>query len=259
MASPASDSLLVSRRALLCAGCGSLVAADLHSTRDEHRSTHEGCTVGEAELRALPASWSPADMLDRLIPVSGDVSFDRALGRQLVRLARTFSVRPSFAYADDLGSMNAVASPVSLVRGTQGAVAFGIRMLRHLRSLGEGGDMAVLGVCAHEFGHVRQYSSDDFWSLRSAHPTAKLVELHADYLAGYFLARFKRERPHVRLRAYGEFLFQSGTFDYWSPEFHGTPQERVRAAEEGFRQASREEDVTTAVRAGRVFVTRTFG
>jgi len=244
------------RQTLACAACVLLGA------KDAMARTRGGCCVDEEQLATLltasDARFGSALSMDRLIPFSGDAQFDKALGRQLVRLARTFAVRPGFAYADDYNGLNAAASAATRVPDTRGTVAFGLRLLRNLLSRGDGGDIAVLGICAHEFAHIHQFFSDDHWALSSAHPTAKLVELHADCLSGYFIGQIKRDRPYVNLRRFGDFLFQSGTYDFGNPDFHGTPQERVRAAEEGFRIASKVDSFADAARAARLFVLQNF-
>lgn len=244
------------RRTLVCAACA------LFGSTDARASSLEGCCLEARKLdellNASGARFGTYLSMDRLIPVSGDAKFDKALGRQLVRLARSFAVRPGFAYADDYVGMNAAASPETRIPDTRGTVAFGIRFLRHILSRGDGGDIAVLGICAHEFAHIHQFFSDDYRALRSAHQTAKLVELHADFLSGYFIGQFKRDRPHVKLQAFGDFLFRAGTYDFGNPDFHGTPSERVRAAEEGFRLASKEGAFTVAARAGSLLVLQNF-
>lgn len=244
------------RLTLVCAACV------LFRSRDAMAGSPGGCCVDAEQLDTLlaasEAGVGSALSMDRLIPFSGDAQFDKALGRQLVRLARTFAVRPGFAYADDYSGMNAAASAATRVPDTRGTVAFGSRLLRNLLSRGDGGDIAVLGICAHEFAHIHQFFSDDHWSLSSAHPTAKLVELHADYLSGYFIGQIKHDRPYVNLQKFGDFLFHSGNYDFGNPDFHGTPQERVRAAEEGFRLASKQSSFAIAARVARVFALQNF-
>lgn len=244
------------RRTLVCAACL------LWKSKSAMASTHTGCCLDGHQLDDLLATansrFGSFLSMDRLIPFSGDPQFDRALGRQLVRLASAFSVRPGFAYADDFNDMNAAASPVTKVQDTRGTVAFGIRFLRQLLSRGDGGDIAVLGICAHEFAHIHQFFSDDRWLLSSVHRTAKLVELHADYLSGYFIGQFKRDRPRINLQTFGDFLFRAGNYEFNDPEFHGTPRERVRAAEEGFRVAAVQGSFAAAARSGRAFVLQYF-
>ena len=62
----------------------------------------------------------------------------------------------------------------------------------------------------------------------------KYVELHADFLLGYYLGVRKRQEPSVRLWASGQSLFEIGDYKFNDPRHHGTPRERIAAAETGF-------------------------
>jgi hypothetical protein len=192
------------------------------------------------------------DMRDPMLPSSGDLVFDKALGRQLVRLARDFSVRPGFGFVDDRFERNAMASNLTRLPGTRGTVLFGLHFMRTMLNAGAGGDISVLGVCAHEFAHIHQFFSGDHAELASKHDTSKLVELHADYLSGYFIAQIKKERPSITLQKFGAFLYSIGSYDTDHPDFHGTPDERIEAAEQGFRSASL--PFATAAATGKAYV-----
>lgn len=52
--------------------------------------------------------------------------------------------------------------------------------------------MAVLAVCAHEFGHIAQFRAGVRDRLLRGQRTVKRMELHADLLSGYFLGYRKR-------------------------------------------------------------------
>ena len=192
----------------------------------------------QATLSRTSTLISGFDMRDPMLPSSGDPVFDKALGRQLVRLARDFSVRPGFGFVDDRYERNAMASNMTRLPGTRGTVLFGLGFMRTMLNAGAGGDISVLGVCAHEFAHIHQFFSGDHAELASQHDTSKLVELHADYLSGYFVGQIKRERPSITLQKFGAFLYSIGSYDASHPDFHGTPEERIQAAEQGFRSAS---------------------
>lgn len=219
------------------------------------------CQVPVATQRWLPFGApriSTFTSSSPLLPSSGDADFDRALGRQLVRLANAFSVRPGFAYVDDKAGLNALASSETRLHSTQGTVMFGLRFMRSLLKEGVGGDIAVLGVCAHEFAHIHQFYSDDYSQLSAQHDTAKLVELHADYLAGYFLGTVKTQRPAISLQRFADFLYRAGTYDFTDPEFHGTPKERVQAAEQGLRAAAADASFAAAASMGKTYVAAHF-
>ena len=190
----------------------------------------------------LPARvWHGASLSidDPMIAVSGNVEFDRALGRQLVRLSRSFGVRPGFAYADGFRDRNAIASSYTRFPGTQSTVLMGIRLMRSILARGDGGDIAVMGVCAHEFGHVIQYFNGTHGRLSAQHATSKLVELHADFLAGYFVGETRRARPAIITRTFDDVFHGMGSYASCDPDFHGPPDERLEAVKAGQRTAER--------------------
>ena len=103
--------------------------------------------------------------------------------------------------------------------------------------------MSVMATMAHEFAHIAQFRSGAVDHLANAHATAKYVELHADFLLGYYLGVRKRQEPSVSLWASGQSLFEIGDYKFNDPRHHGTPQERTSAAEAGF-ELGQEDGVT---------------
>ncbi len=114
---------------------------------------------------------------------------------------------PGFAYFDDSAGMNAHATTRQLLSRSDGTVLFGRRLLDTLLARREHPDVAVSAVCAHEFGHIAQYKIGIHKQLREGEETVKRLELHADFLAGYFAGcRKLREgrtfrRPSTRRRS----------------------------------------------------------
>ena len=199
--------------------------------------------------------WEKAPVLFR----SGNQDFDRALGRALVRLSIEFNVSPAFGYVEDKAIGNAIATSQSRFLNTQGTVLFELNYLRGFLNEVDDGDVVILGICAHEFGHISQYFGGAYEFLRASHHTVKLVELHADYLAGYFMALLKRDRPTLKLRSFGRAFFELGTYDREDPGFHGTPDERLQAVEAGYFSGPSLRDFHSAYKTGIKFVTSEFG
>jgi hypothetical protein len=75
------------------------------------------------------------------------------------------------------------------------------------------------GIMAHELAHVLQCQSN--LQLTGAHR-----ELHADFLAGYFLG-VKMKVQLTNIAAFSNELFKRGDFMFNSSQHHGTPQARV--------------------------------
>jgi len=101
-------------------------------------------------------------------------------------------VNPGFKYINDLRP-NAFATDQSIVNNTQGTVYVGLNLINSEFERGDLGGIAVAGICAHECAHI--YQNRNGWIQRLRAPTAKLVELQADYLAGFY---FGRERTRSR-------------------------------------------------------------
>src|SRR5262249_42632574 len=67
--------------------------------------------------------------------------------------------------------------------------------------------------------------------LRSKVQTAKLVELHADFMAGIYMAG---KKPSIDLESYAHAFFKIGDDEFTNPDHHGTPEERYLALKEGY-------------------------
>ena len=182
---------------------------------------------------------------DPIVTRSGDREFDFALAQTLSPLSDTFQVLPGFAYFNDSDSPNAYASPVVRMARTDGTVFFGQRFLKKLLALPEQPDVAVTAVCAHEFGHILQFKLN--LSL-----TDKRLELHADYLAGYYAGVLKLKRPDYPAAVFATQQFLAGGLN------HGTSDERAAAVVRGFEVAYRERrNLPNAVQIGINYVSRT--
>lgn len=170
------------------------------------------------------------------IEESGNSRLDRALGILLADLASKFKVRPGFGYFDDRGSPNALALPDSRLSASVGTVLLGREMLaRYLSSAN--GDMFIMGICAHEFAHVVQFFSGFYERLSKGQHTKKLIELHADFLSGYYIGLRNANYTATELVALGRSWESIGDSSYTDPQHHGTPEERLRAVEQGYRFA----------------------
>jgi hypothetical protein len=203
-----------------------------------------GCCIapadfGRVQVYNLPPGQQIKKYDARTDPIIGwsgrGKDFDEALGEVLVMLSQTFRVNPGFGFYDDSGSMNALATQVSRVEGTRDLVVFGRTMLNHLLSLPRDGESAVVAVCAHEFGHIYQYASVYYNRLQNTLPRhCPCVELHADFLAGYFLYQFERERPVIGLQGVGDAWETMGSSDFNRSSSHGTSRQRIAAIEGGY-------------------------
>ena len=117
---------------------------------------------------------------------SGDREFDYALAQTLGMLVDTLQVYPKFAFCDDHESPNAYAAPASFFSRRDGTVLLGVHLLTSLMSLEHHPEIAVAEVCAHEFGHIVQFKHGLIRTLSDRDSNNYRIELHADFLAGYF-------------------------------------------------------------------------
>lgn len=227
----------MSRREALAAllgGAAALLAATKAHSVDLPRV--RGCLIGHDHLKALQRPGVSFFQLgEQLSTTTGDRLLDRSLGRALVRLSALFSERPGFGFVDDSDAPNAYATDQTLVNGTWGTVCFGQTLFKDLLDRYDDQGFAVMAVAAHEFGHIAQFRSGIDKQLLRNQSTVKRVELHADFLSGYFLGVRKRQRPSISVWEAGHLLYQIGDYEFHNPSHHGTPDQRVASAETGFR------------------------
>jgi hypothetical protein len=223
-------------------------------SNDTRRLVLKGCLACAAAAvvpRAIPqeggggCDWSSAGARGiaivgaELAGSTGDPQQDKALGLALVRLSQLFAERPGFGFYDDSDAPNAKADPETGVAGTWGTVLFGTRLFKDLMTRFDDRGVTVLAVTAHEFGHIAQFHRGIFGTLNEHQRTVKKSELHADLLAGFFLGNRKMDTGTLRIRTAGVALYQIGDYGFNSPDHHGTPEERVAAAEYGYSFAAR--------------------
>lgn len=227
----------VSRREIIggsicCAGCAAVIRQ------------------AQAQSGRLPAYCSLDQSFDtdaiRHFSSSGDDQLDRSLIAELLKVNRVFNVNPGYRYFDDERSPNAFAFKKSLIDGTRGTVFFGVELIYSELSESYGG-AAIAGIAAHEAAHVMQFYSA-FAKRLVQGETAREIELHADYLAGYYFGAIGRSDRSID--AFGASLFSKGGYDFNDPQHHGTPDERLEAMHAGYRSAAWGDDLQSAIERG---------
>jgi hypothetical protein len=156
-------------------------------------------------------------MIDQIMPLEYGV------------LQQGFQVSPDFAFFDDSSGANALATTANIVGSSpHGSVLFGIRLLQaELGTTWWGA--AIAGIAAHEFAHIVQFHSG------VGGPVYRR-ELHADFMAGWYLGAKQIYGTPVMIGGLGQSLFGKGDFDFNSPGHHGTPQQRVSAMLAGYQR-----------------------
>ena len=194
------------------------------------------CLVHGGDSLISQSRLSRVDNSSVNVESSGNARLDRSLGFLLADLASKFKVRPGFGYFDDRGSPNALALRDSRLSASNGTVLFGREMMSNYLH-NPNGDMFIMGICAHEFAHIVQFFSGYYERLSKGQQTKKLVELHADFLSGYYIGLRKINYTSSELVSLGRSWESIGDSNYTDLQHHGTPEQRLQAVENGYRFA----------------------
>jgi len=176
---------------------------------------------------------------------TGNPILDSQIIQELNLLKSVYNVNPSFFIFDDQGMPNAYASP-------NGTVLFGSTLMinEFNEEFGPTGNYSVIGIMAHEFAHILQFSQGLHYQL----PT-KILELHADFIAGWYLGNREMVLLTDAEQAMRSF-YRNGDYEFNNPNHHGTPSERVRSYKTG--TTTRGMNIYQAFQLGLNFVTANF-
>lgn len=182
------------------------------------------------------ASASAANTQSRikLFKTTGIADLDNGITREWDVLCNSMGVKPDFYMFDDGKSGNAFATP-SILNNHQypdGTVCFGITLMQEefLATLPHGGrfDHVMMAIMAHEWAHIAQFQQIE------NPPPGKQMELHADAMAGWYVATRAAQFPnYVDVNSSMRSFFGKGDYSFNSPGHHGTPQERLHAFKSG--------------------------
>ena len=115
-----------------------------------------------------------------------------------------------------------------------GDILYGLSLFHQLVA-SYGGDAApISGVLAHEWGHQIQFDNGWFTSSES---TSRPIELEADAFSGFYMALSSDAYSWNEINNYFAAVASTGDFNFNEPNHHGTPQERLAAAQLGFQTA----------------------
>lgn len=154
-------------------------------------------------------------------------ALDNALRTDCVEIRKKFQVDAPVFFVMESVSPNACAVRECVVPGTQdGTIFFGQQLLLSEFQSNQG--HGVPAILAHEFAHVMQ-------SKRGFNDAGMTMyrELHADFMAGWFIAHRARFLPQVPMAAWMS-VFSKGDFAFNTPQHHGTPQQRGACFSAGF-------------------------
>ena len=121
-------------------------------------------------------------------------------------------------YEPNVNLRNAYAS-------SDGNILFGYFM--HNYTIQTFGELPVAGILAHEWGHRAQqtFNWNDYYK-----PEHR--ELEADAFSGFYMA-LRKQWAWSQIQSYYANVYASGNYLFNSPDFHGTPEQRLKAAYKG--------------------------
>lgn len=168
-----------------------------------------------------------SDVPDRLSSC-GVAEIDAFCRQEVDELNDKFALVPSFGFFDDGDQLNAFAlEPGAYGAGSPAAVVLGINLARKIHgSASTLGMLPIAAILAHEWGHTLQFQKkmDGGWSARH--------ELHADYLAGWYLGATRgsdRDLMAKIAKVFGEL----GDTQFLDTDHHGTPKQRANVMRAG--------------------------
>jgi hypothetical protein len=101
-------------------------------------------------------------------------------------------------------------------------------------------DVAPQAIFAHEFAHQIQYENEYFDDLGNvtAPEATRYTELMADAMSAYYLTHARGEALNQkRVEEFLNVFYQIGDCAFTNPGHHGTPNQRMKAAQFGFKVA----------------------
>jgi hypothetical protein len=190
----------------------------------------------KAGYKVLCASAKTAESDDsQILHTSGDPNLDRILAAEMTAQSAFFNLRPAFVYYSG-PDQNAYATTEITVPDTQGTIRYNLGFLKSQLQSTKWGGAVVSGIIAHEFGHIYQFYSAYADALAKLHQTVKFIELHADFISGFYMGR-KHAKTPLDLKAYFDEFYSLGDYQFESKDHHGTKEERYFAIKAGYNLA----------------------
>lgn len=221
--------------ALSCSICHALQAQETGKpgiAPKESRPTLPGC-LG---LKSATVTLSKV----ALAITSGSKSLDESINQQAFDIANRYhfgSQLPGLRFTTGPQADNAWVTRDVIVKGTTATVVLGTHLIQEwvYSSLEYGGDSVVM-VLAHELAHVFQIYKQIPESLQSDPSMVPVLELQADFIAGWYLGVARHVKKDA-INAAGRKLFELGDFEL-AVRDHGLGIERSTALYMGWSLAN---------------------
>mgnify|MGYP003638494646 FL=1 len=161
-----------------------------------------------------------------LLKSSGHPDLDKIVNEEIYKLQLFFGVKIDFFFLKELYNGKNAMFTSSCNYNCNGTILLGVNLLYDRVFTRKHGVECVKAVLAHEFGHCIQKLQ--YWNEPGKRP-----ELHADYMAGFYMGSSYNHTDSEVNALFNEF-FSIGGYEYWSPDYHGSPGERKCAFLEGY-------------------------
>jgi len=135
----------------------------------------EGCMLSGASANLMLNTG-------KLSQSSGNQKVDIGSRNEYNIVSRWTGLKPGFAFFDDSDAPNAMATTQSILGGNHGTILYGKTLLS--REMATSGSPAASMIFMHEFAHIIEFNV----GVRRINPQ---LELLADFMAGWYLARVK--------------------------------------------------------------------
>lgn len=168
--------------------------------------------------------------IEHLTPTSGEPSVDAHIARELGWLMKRTGLTPSIRFASGRNARSvAIAARAGTLR--PGAIYLDRDLLRRIANDAQAGWPSFVGLTAHEFAHLLQFVRNSNILPREI---AKTCELHADFLAGYFMGTHPELSTPELINGFIKTAAERAS------NSHGTAEQRRAAILSGFFTSSEE-------------------
>lgn len=151
---------------------------------------------------------------------SGNLALNAKAVSQVKHLNGIYNLKTKACFIDDGAEPNAWS-------WSGGTVFIGRNLIQ--KEFEEHGNLALLGVMAHEWAHQLQFKERMF---KVSAPV--VMELQADCVAGYHLGRFANASEE-EIKKFSNSLFSKGDYAFNDPSHHGTPVSRTEIMTFGYK------------------------
>lgn len=229
----------MTRRQAAFGGALTLITAKMSCPSALAQIGGPGCWAGSQDEVTLFSKRGSQLAIPKIVYDAPKYDIELALLQTLNDLHQRFGVLPGFAFFEENGSPNALASSIDFLGQSDpsnsrpdGTVLLGLNLLDQLMGFDIHPDAAVVAVCAHEFGHILSFRNGMIRELKPNKDTSPFrAEQFADFISGYYAGVRKLEDPDFPAVVF------THAIETYGGGAHGTSIQRTEAVMEGFKQA----------------------